>query len=216
MELNHFIICKVKVKIHSGDFMKNRFNFWLLFTFGLSVFPLAAEAGTALAKMAMPLPPAENPHPPKSAEEIKIVKFAEQAAQDFLMNNPPVISKNTDASAAFNQATALQNKYGLLVEFRHAHIIPWSMKRMNMRSTAPDREASSKGGFAPILDPDAPPELKADEFMVHMYVKFEKSPAWYHLDVILAKDPQGKISLRGFYAIPIPSSGGKLPPGAVC
>ena len=196
--------------------MKNRFNFWLLFTFGLSVFPLAANSEPLMAKMAMPLPPAENPHPPQSAEDIKRVKFAEQAAQDFLMKNPPVISKNTDSKQALQQALALQSTHGLLIEFRHAHIIPWSMKRMNMRSTAPNKEASSQGGFAPVLDPAAPPELKADEFMVHMYVKFEKSMAWYHLDVILAQDSQGKISLRGFYAIPIPSSGGKLPPGAVC
>jgi hypothetical protein len=60
------------------------------------------------------------------------------------------------------------------------------------------------------------PQLKADEYMVHAYVKFPYDARWHHLDVILSEDGSGQLSRRNFFSIPMPIDPGHLPPGVVC
>lgn len=218
--------------------MKNSLRATFLFLFTLFILPHPAQSEMQTAKMAAPQPPEQNPHPPQSAEEIKIVKFAEEAVQILLTQSLPSSLKKTDTGTVesfqnksleclknidcytkdlpfVNELIRLQETNGKITEVRHPHLIPWSMKRMNMRSSTSNTKKVS-ADFAPVPNQLKAPQLKADEFMVHMYVKFDKSERWYHLDAILAQDAQGKIFLRYFYTLPMPSSGGKLPPGAVC
>lgn len=218
--------------------MKIHLPFALFFLLSAFLLPHSAQSEIQMAKMIAPQPPEQNPHPPQSAEDIKRVKFAEEAVQTLLTQNLASGLKKTELTSPpsfqdksleclknincyskdlsfVNELFSIQETQGKIIEVRHAHLIPWSMKRMNMRSSASDNKRVS-ADFAPVPNDLKAPELKPDEFMVHMYVKFDKSAHWYHLDVILAQDSQGKIFLRHFYTLPIPSSGGKLPPGAVC
>jgi len=52
--------------------------------------------------------------------------------------------------------------------------------------------------------------------MVHLYA-LEASGVWQHVDVFLAEDPKGGLTLRRFFVIPVQSRGaGDLPPGVEC
>jgi hypothetical protein len=57
------------------------------------------------------------------------------------------------------------------------------------------------------------PQLKADEYMMHVYVRFEKTNGWHHLDVIVTEDKAGNVFLRHFFLMPMQS---EMPPGVVC
>lgn len=209
---------------------------------GALISLLLPQGGFAAASLP-PTPPAENPHPPLTQIDVQRVRFAEQAVQELLMKslpptlkisgveNPPPFQdkdlaclKNPNCyskDAAFvDELLHLQERSGIVEEIRHAHLIPWSMKRMNMRSQAPDSSSTTQPlqkMAAPAFETSMPgPNLKPDEFIVHIYAKFKKSPAWFHLDVILYEDAQGRLFLRHFYALPMATPPNQLPPGAVC
>ncbi len=193
-----------------------------------------------------PEPPYQNPHPPITEQDKQRVAFAEQAIKLVLMNptllktmqqrkNMPFSSisfANKDLNCLNNTDCLLgdlnfvmevgSSPRGVIVETRHPHIIPWSMEKFlqNQKVTYTDTVKKVKQEERK-LSPMKPmenmgPALKVDEYMVHVYVKFANASGWYHLDVILAEDKAGKIYLRHFYAIPMPSNNGGLPPGVVC
>lgn len=181
----------------------------------LQLLPLAAPANdigysqpasAELARMAPPMPPQPpdaNPHAPQSAEDKRRVDFA---------------------------VAEIRAYYGPGVELRHPHIIPWSFQNyLKHRQAAPIPpsdpnvivEAQTKGAAAPIAahEPSSMavgPALQPDEYMVHVYARFQGDPAWYHLDVILTEDAAGNPLRRRFFRIPMPPTHGKLPPGVVC
>ncbi|HEX5035210.1 MAG TPA: hypothetical protein VFW62_12085 [bacterium] len=185
------------------------------FLLALLTLPLAASANdlglsqppaAELARMAPPMPPQPpdiNPHPPQSAEDRRRVDFA---------------------------VAEIRAYYGPGVELRHPHIIPWSFQSfLQNRKTTPIPpsdpnvivEAQAKGAPASAMAPEpgamaVGPALQPDEYMVHVYARFQGDPAWYHLDVILAEDASGNPLRRRFFRIPMPPTHGKLPPGVVC
>ncbi|HCU23561.1 MAG TPA: hypothetical protein DF383_00980 [Deltaproteobacteria bacterium] len=160
----------------------------------LFLFASSAWAGGRMShqlKVAPPRPPEVNPHPPQSAEDQRRVDFA---------------------------VAEIKAQYGPDVEIRHPHIIPWSYEKFLKNRGQPASPAKSQG--KPIkADMDPPmqgPVLKPDEYMVHAYVNFPNDPRWHHMDVIMSEDSSGKLTRRGFYSFPMPSSPARLPPGAVC
>ncbi len=193
---------------------------------------------SASAKMAPPSPPAENPHPPVTAEDKKRTTFADQVIEILLKKDFPAtlmppqqgqppngfINKSLaclqDAAcygkdAAFvNELLSYREAYGKIVETRHTHIIPWSFdKFQTLQGHAAAEEPpppANRGGMAkPMLGP----QLKADEYMMHVYVRFDKAGGWHHLDVIVSEDNVGNVSLRHFFIMPMQS---EMPPGVVC
>ena len=209
----------------------------IIFTLIAFVVFGAALSFNVRAELAPPQqPPQSNPHPPASPADQKRVEFAELAVRLFLMRgevksgNVPVKTTaylNKDRScllepacygrdeAFVDQVNQLKNSYGLVTEFKHSHIIPWSWSQFqSSKSKAviaqpPAAETTFRSMNAPVL---AVP-LKSDEYMVHLYVKFSKVPEWYHLDVILSEDAAVNPVLRYFYVAPMRAS---LPPGVVC
>lgn len=156
--------------------------------------PVAAPQETA-AEMAPPQPPAVNPHPPQTAEDQRRVTFA---------------------------GDAIKGKYGPQTEIRHPHVIPWSFEKFKANqkgnsAAQPPAEPPAVAKMAPgAMAPMPAPQLKPDEYMVHAYVKFTDSPAWYHVDVIMSEDADGKLVLRDFFKMAIPQSPSHMPPGVVC
>ncbi|MFO1462233.1 MAG: hypothetical protein U1F66_00490 [bacterium] len=166
-------------------------------------------SGVAALRFSPPQPPENNPHPPQNAEERRRVDFAVQEIRSY---------------------------YGSGVEIRHPHVIPWSWERFKKSRSYPmvlppdpsDPNVIVEAQTGKFQLPPAPepaplppsamptPQLKADEFMVHAYVRFPQDPRWHHLDVILTEDAQGQLSRRGFFTIPMPNDPGQLPPGVVC
>lgn len=196
-----------------------------------------AQAGAALP----PQPPEHNPHPPQTEADQRRVRFAEQAVKIFFQNplpatlktfpleeTPPFASKNLDCLKEVscykrdmpfvNQILGFQERYGRVVEFRHPHVIPWSMENfLRQKKSSPAMALPpSPSGRAAMRVPDEAmgPSLRSDEYMVHTYVRFSKAGGWYHLDVILSEDEKGNISLRSFYTTPMVDH--QLPPGVVC
>ena len=181
----------------------------------LLLFPVTAKARMvpgAVAEMAiapLPQPPAYNPHPPQSNEDKRRVDFAVQEILAY---------------------------YGPNIEIRHPHVIPWSWENFQKNRKDPPAlpmdhsnprviiEAQSAAlpamppaqdvARAPVAMPA--PQLKADEYMVHSYVKFPQDPRWHHLDVILTETSSGQLSRRNFFSIPMPQDVGQLPHGVVC
>ncbi len=210
---------------------------------GVGKFQLISEvlagASVQAGAPAPPQPPESNPHPPQSKQDIERVKFAEEAVKILLMQNLPTKLQMSDVdktpsfesktlscfknvtcyskdTAFVNEILTFQKQNGKVIEIKHAHIIPWSMKRMNIRSSAPDQPPGKNETMKPMAFDMSAPDLKSDEFMVHIYAKFDKSQRWYHLDVILTEDKNGNLLLRHFYAIPMPLSSQQMPPGVVC
>lgn len=122
--------------------------------------------------------PEQNPHPPLTEKDKAITQFAEKMIQKELM-------KKSENFAEFN------NNYGLVVKYKHLHIIPSSMtKRLN------EQRSLDQGK---IEEP-----LKEDEFAVHAYVRFAKQPnEVYNLKIILAENKNGELNVRRFYASPL-------------
>jgi hypothetical protein len=56
------------------------------------------------------------------------------------------------------------------------------------------------------------PILKRDEFMVHLYARFENT-GWQHIDVIMTEGKGGTPAVRYFFATAMRSD---LPPGVEC
>jgi len=119
---------------------------------------------------------------------------------------------------------------------KFAHIIPWSWEnyQKSKASTEPSGKSALTTDGAPF-ERAAPahgmhsgvaasrpktsmsvPRQRPDEFMVHLYA-LEASGVWQHVDVFLAEDPKGGLTLRRFFVIPVQSRGaGDLPPGVEC
>lgn len=212
---------------------------FVIFAF-LSMGQAQPPANTPLREASMvrslpPEPPATNPHPPVTEIDKKRVKFAEQAITLLLKNkpspllqpkpnqpSPSFINKNLsclqtisciEKEVAFtNEVLTFHAQYGEVVELKHSHVIPWSIEKFNSKTeTKPVTSSRPVGGIAM-----SGPILKADEYMVHTYVKFNKAEGWYHLDIILSEDKNGDLYLRHFFTMPMPSTNSQLPPGVVC
>lgn len=187
------------------------------------------------------MPPDSNPHPPTSEVDKKRVAFAEQAARSLITAQYQALANSEtgtqgrfrDKDAACIQDAAclgadrrfvqeltwiLKNQ-GALAEVRHAHIIPWSFRDF-LKATRPQEPAPEglhkRVAITPMTETPVLP-LEPDEYMVHLYVRYQNSPDWYHLNVILTEDSVGNLYLRHFYTIPMPAfEEGPLPPGVVC
>ncbi len=186
------------------------------------------------AKMAPPSPPAENPHPPVTAGDKKRVAFADQVVAVLLKKDLPAslkplqqgqppngfIDKSLaclqDAAcyakdAAFvNELLIFRETYGKAVETRHTHVIPWSFDKFHGGAAAESPPPSADMGMA---EPMRGPQLQTDEYMMHVYVRFDKAGGWNHLDVIVTEDKAGNVFLRHFFVMPMQS---EMPPGVVC
>jgi hypothetical protein len=186
------------------------------------------------AKMAAPTPPAENPHPPATAFDKKRVAFAEQVIELLLKKDLPSTFKPsqqgqppngfTDKSlaclqdavcygkdAAFvNELLFFRETYGKIVETRHMHLIPWSLDEFSGHRPAESPPRSADMGMA---KPMQGPQLQSDEYMTHVYVRFDKAIGWHHVDVILTEDKDGNIFLRHLFIMPMQT---EMPPGVVC
>jgi len=213
-------------------------------------------ANEAMAPMLPPEPPEQNPHPPQTPEDIRRVAFAEDAARRMLGQSlslnaggsnetkPGDYFQNKDAACLLRsecyqrdglfvrELIQIQNLYGSFSDFRHAHVIPWSVQNLPVPPVVPENPPNTPHSRIPELDSAkdvAPPQggaslseaamgpqLKPGEFMVHIYAKSSKTGAWNHLDVILVEDAQGNVFLHHFYTIPMPPKYGTLPPGVVC
>lgn len=189
---------------------------------------------SATAKMAPPSPPAENPHPPVTAEDKKRVAFADQAMALLLKKDLPAsltpsqpgqppsafIDKSLaclqDAAcygkdAAFvNELLFFRDTYGKVVETKHTHVIPWSFDKFRAGAAAEAPPPSADMGMSEAM---RGPQIKADEYMMHVYIRFDKAGAWHHLDVIVTEDKAGNLFLRHFFVMPMQS---EMPPGVVC
>lgn len=144
------------------------------------------------------------------------------------LQNPKCYNSNTELQ---RYIFSLQRKFGVLRNSIHAHIIPWSLRKFNKyqypnkkiapQSSKPyikskrirkNRTVSSSESVAKMRTPN----LQKNEYMVHSYVLFDKSGAWYHLDTIISEDKNGNMKVERFFIIKIPSYNTKLPPGVVC
>lgn len=192
----------------------------------------------ASAKMAPPAPPAENPHPPITAEDKKRVAFADQAVALLLKQglpsslkpsqSPPAQNVFNDKNLACLQDAACYGKdaafvnellfyrdtYGKIAETRHTHVIPWSFEKfLGKPQGGAAAEAPPPSADMGMAAPMRGPQLKADEYMMHVYVQFDKTLGWHHVDVIVTEDKAGNISLRHFFIMPMMA---EMPPGVVC
>jgi hypothetical protein len=204
-----------------------------LFNALLATVVLWSASGTA--KMAPPSPPAENPHPPVTAEDKKRVAFAEEAiAALFKKDLPAGLTRSqpdqtprifSDKSLACLQDPACYGKdvafvddllffrdtYGKAVETRHAHVIPWSFEKFRGGAASESPPPSADSGASSLVL--RAPKLNPDEYMMHVYVRFDKSGTWHHLDAIVTEDKDGNVFLRHFFVMPMQT---EMPPGVVC
>jgi hypothetical protein len=200
-------------------------------------FALLFALGTAHAKMAPPRPPATNMHAPVTKADKARVALATDAIKRFWQSDLPkafakLSSKyvysfqSKDARCIKSKACfskdinfgaelkRLRSTYGKVVEYRHAHIIPWSWKKfMRNRKQGKSDKAARKRKSKMRMHQMVAPQLAPDEYMVHVYVRFSGVGGWHHMDVILSEDAKGKPSLRHFFATPMRS---KMPPGVKC
>ncbi len=192
---------------------------------------------------------AYNPHPPVTDADKKRVAFAELVVNILLrpkeeitaQEAAPQIYDTPDKNFNLDQNCLIQNecrqktaglaayqndifaKYGSLIEFRHAHIIPWSFEKFQNAA----KTAAAKDSAPPLpphpqmvaqnktVEPMPGPDLKSDEYMIHVYAKFNNK-VWYHLDVIVSEDAAGKMTFRRFYIFELPRGGSQMPDGVVC
>ncbi len=212
------------------------FVIFAFFSMGQAQPPANAPLREAsMVRSLPPEPPATNPHPPVTELDKKRVKFAEQAIALLLKNKPSpllqpkpnqpfpnFLDKNLNClqtigcikkdTAFTNEILTFHAQYGEVMEFRHSHVIPWSIEKFNGKTETKTITPSKPfGGIAM-----SGPILKTDEYMVHAYVKFNKTEGWYHLDIILSEDKNGDLCLRHFFTTPMPSANTQLPPGVVC
>ncbi len=191
--------------------------------------------GPAMSPPRPPEPPAVNPHPPLTEIDKKRVKFAEQAI--ILLLKKPLSSSMkltaADTSSSFqnkdlncirdiqcaqkdtsftNELINFHAQLGEIVEFKQTHLIPWSIEKFNSKT-----ETKAVQPFKGTGGEDMPsPISKGDEYIIHSYVKFNKTDGWNHLDVILSEDKNGNIYLRHFFTTPMVPPNIKMPPGVVC
>lgn len=151
----------------------------------------------------------------------KLDKRSYKDKDEKCLFDPDCVKKD---AVFFEQVGFLHQRYGLVKVAKFAHIVPWSWdqyknKSLQEKKPAPPKEPAAKASVMPMeaIMPQKLPELHADEFMVHIYVKYEHEPMqWYHLNVILSEDKEGNPVLRRFFTIPVPQPGTDLPEGVVC
>lgn len=187
---------------------------------------LSLPTAVAAGKQAPPQPPAENPHPPSSPEDIASVAFANEAVQAFLTKELTLPASAAAAATAYASKDApclkdtacwqkdgafvsdvqrIYSVHGTINETKHAHVVPASTPRKLDQKKAATRDEPP---------PDMIP-LKDDEHAVHIYVRTTKSSGWADLSIILVREASGKLSLRRFILESMRSQH-KLPPGAKC
>ena len=200
-------------------------------------------APMASAKMAPPRPPTMNPHAPKTQADKARVALAKKAVKLFLQGNLHARFKNLPAkhryqftnktSACLDRASCytkdlnlgsevktIQSTWGRVTRMVHAHIIPWSFKRFLKHRNHPHgtphhgHKMKKKAKGRSWIKSMPAPKLKHDEYMVHAYVRFDKSYGWFHLDVIMSQDAKGRPVVRHFFVTRMVSKG--LPPGVKC
>ena len=205
----------------------------------LSLVFIVSLGTTALGAQAMPSPPGQNPYPPTSAQDKLRVETAVAAIDAVLRKVPAVewlakgvgshafVAKDLSclksaacwqADVAFAQnIRGMQSQMGQVSEIRFPHVMPWTMRNFE-KNRALGEDMPSTGKLAPMAPARrrAPvaPQLLPDEYMVHVYARAAHG-GWYHLDVIMTEDAQGKPAVRYFFATPMVSYS-KLPPGVVC
>lgn len=203
--------------------------------FALTVLSFASQA-----RLTEPKPPADNPHTPTTVADIKRVDFAKLVIAKLLqsnlygpdttvdtkwVNSPAMAFEISETCLKSNACLlknedlkkfihAIQNKVGNLQEVKHTHIIPWSFH--NFHKSPRKRGAHKTLIKMDSLNPMISPKLKPDEFMMHSYVRFDKSSRWHHFDVIVSEDAQGNLEWRGFFVTVMPYDSGSLPPGVKC
>lgn len=194
-------------------------------------------------------PPATNPHPPVTEQEKRWVGFAENLVKKLLMTPQEKSRKNyalnllkgeerfelwqdclTDGPCIYGKPVmldyvqAIKAQYGVVKDFRHPHIIPWSMEKYKKNLGAgnePTADVQDRtniplaGAPSSIVAPQMAPVQRADEFMFHVYVQME-SGEWYHLDIYVTVDAKGLLRFQRFYLTPMNTGGGQLPDGVVC
>lgn len=171
--------------------------------------------------------PDRNPHPPETAADKARVALAELAVRRWLMparklpthtaaaTTPQQPFHSKDAACLHNDSCVfkdtlfldeirqIRSRYGRVTTMRLAHVIPWSMDWFRTHRDIP-RSAQAMQG----------PQLAPDEYLVHIYARFGKKQ-WNHLDVILAEDAEGRVTVRHFFTTPF-AANSQLPDGAVC
>lgn len=218
--------------------------FIFMLVFGVSVH--------ALANIANPAPPKENPHPPKTEQDKKRVQFAQKVIEEILMKNESYVKEcckdrkdqsfihlneinNLDYNyklsescllkkdcvsqkmSASSQDVFIKKNFGLLSEYRHTHIIPWSFENFSQNKKGNQKKEAHLEDTPAKLLPSMPrPKLAKDEYMIHSYVVFLNEKGWYHLNLIVSEDEKGNIEFRRFYLIEMPFKGASFPDGVVC
>lgn len=217
----------------------------LLFCFGFSVLADQASVVEPLWAQEQMMRSTTNPHPPQTQEDKARVAFAEMVVAKLLQpTNAALVQEliqKTYDSQGFNfglNASCLQNsdclknnvelqkylkdiyaKIGSVAEFKDAHIIPWSFakfKNQDQVSAVMEhaKHSSHKKSESRLAMPA--PVLSSDEYMIHVYVKMANRH-WYHLDVIVSEDAEGKMTFRRFFFFEVPiEGGGEMPDGVVC
>lgn len=225
----------------------------LIFIFNLVFYPSITQAttldmsGLVVSGMPMynPTPPEKNPHPPQTEEDKERVKFALESVKrlltdkDYWKNQKRVLDRTpfhaksrtcirdikcVEKDRHFILDTKnIYNKHGVVIETKHAHIIPWAFKNFELKTKpisitheelSGDSEESVRDEVA--REPMPAPALNPNEYLIHIYAKFSKKNAWYHLDVIIEETPDGKLFFKYFFVAPFYNESGSLPPGVVC
>lgn len=206
-------------------------------------------AGKSMGDEPPPGPPMDNPHPPVTESDKKRVAFGEEVLKKILMmdltgfifieSNQPETGGDTGAGnfkinvaclanpeclkankPLVNYVYGLRKMYGLALEFKHTHVIPWAFENFEKNKTSENPVITKKlqAAFSamsqPFFSKPMPaPGLQNDEYMLHTYVDFNR---WYHVDIVLSEDTNGNLEFRRFFILPIPSEDSHMPPGTVC
>lgn len=192
----------------------------------------------AHAIVPLPQPPLSNPHPAQTAMDKKRVAFAETAIEELLAKplpkgiprvrfDPRIGTRNKDLPCLrsiecfglrdpvfLDLLLRLHDEYGEVAEKRHPHIIPWSFEKFQARKNDSTTFAPIAEGTQKRHPEQMGPQLRKDEYLIHVYVRYSKAGNWHHLDVILSEDEKGNLYLRSFYTIPMDYP--RLPPGVEC
>lgn len=142
-----------------------------LMTVTVSISSAEMAKGVSNAAMALPEPPANNPHPPVTESDKKRVAFGEEVLKKILMadvskfspDGQPVIANNDNSinmkitaaclalpecvqhnRSLLNYTYSINQMYGQVVEFRHTHVIPWSFENFERNKTAVDQNDTEK------------------------------------------------------------------------
>lgn len=140
-----------------------------LMTVTASISSAEMAGDVSNAAMALPEPPANNPHPPVTDPDKKRVAFGEEVIKKVLMadvskfspDGQPVIANNDNTinmkvtaaclalpecvkhnRSLLNYIYSINQMYGNVIEFRHTHVIPWSFENFEKNKTSVNNGAS--------------------------------------------------------------------------